>query len=111
MGCLLEPYIRSLVFPCDFPILDRQYSRILLEEFREAAGDGVTDHLGDLTHGEVGVDQKVFRPHAWAAFGTEDAQFADYRACATYGLLSDLLKQAINLQTVYYNQKTKARFN
>ncbi len=30
---------------------------------------------------------KIFRPHAWAAFGTEDAQSADYRACATYGPL------------------------
>lgn len=30
---------------------------------------------------------RVFRPHAWAAFGTEDAQSADYRACQTYGPL------------------------
>lgn len=28
---------------------------------------------------------KIFRPHAWAAFGTEDSQSADYRACQTYG--------------------------
>lgn len=31
--------------------------------------------------------EKIFRPHAWAAFGTEDSQSADYRACATYGPL------------------------
>ena len=30
-------------------------------------------------------DEKIFRPHAWAAFGTQDRQSADYRACATYG--------------------------
>ncbi|MBR5246328.1 MAG: L-fucose isomerase [Clostridia bacterium] len=30
-------------------------------------------------------DDKIFRPHSWAAFGTEDAQAADYRACQTYG--------------------------
>ena len=28
---------------------------------------------------------RIFRPHSWAAFGTEDAQSADYRACQTYG--------------------------
>ncbi len=32
-------------------------------------------------------DDKIFRPHSWAAFGTEDAQAADYRACQTYGPL------------------------
>jgi L-fucose isomerase len=30
---------------------------------------------------------RVFRPSAWSRFGTEDAQSADYRACATYGSL------------------------
>ncbi|WP_322169659.1 L-fucose isomerase [Acutalibacter caecimuris] len=30
---------------------------------------------------------RVFRPHAWAAFGTEDPEAADYRACRTYGPL------------------------
>ncbi len=30
---------------------------------------------------------RVFRPHAWAAFGTEDMEAADYRACAQYGPL------------------------
>ncbi|MCL2461329.1 MAG: L-fucose isomerase [Defluviitaleaceae bacterium] len=29
--------------------------------------------------------ERVFRPHAWAAFGTENAEGADYRACACYG--------------------------
>jgi L-fucose isomerase len=32
-------------------------------------------------------DDKIFRPHSWAAFGTEDARAADYRACQTYGPL------------------------
>ena len=32
-------------------------------------------------------EDKIFRPHSWAAFGTEDAQAADYRACQTYGPL------------------------
>ena len=31
--------------------------------------------------------ERVFRPHAWAAFGTEDTQSADYRACKAYGPL------------------------
>lgn len=30
---------------------------------------------------------RILRPHVWAAFGTEDTQSADYRACATYGPL------------------------
>ena len=30
-------------------------------------------------------EEKIFRPHAWAAFGTEDTQSADYRACEKYG--------------------------
>lgn len=32
-------------------------------------------------------EEKIFRPHAWAAFGTEDTQSADFRACAAYGPL------------------------
>ena len=32
-------------------------------------------------------ENKIFRPHSWAAFGTEDEQAADYRACQTYGPL------------------------
>lgn len=32
-------------------------------------------------------DEKVFRPHAWASFGTEDSQAADYAACKQYGPL------------------------
>ncbi len=31
--------------------------------------------------------EKVYRPHSWAAFGTSDAEAADYRACETYGPL------------------------
>ncbi len=30
-------------------------------------------------------ESRIFRPHSWSSFGTEDAQSADYRACATYG--------------------------
>lgn len=30
-------------------------------------------------------EEKIFRPHSWAAFGTEDSQSADYRACEQYG--------------------------
>lgn len=30
---------------------------------------------------------RIFRPHAWAAFGTEDLESADYRACGHYGPL------------------------
>ena len=32
-------------------------------------------------------EARIFRPHSWSAFGTEDAQSADYRACAVYGPL------------------------
>lgn len=28
---------------------------------------------------------KVYRPHCWSAFGTQDPEAADYRACQTYG--------------------------
>ncbi|MBR2405531.1 MAG: L-fucose isomerase [Clostridia bacterium] len=31
--------------------------------------------------------EKIYRPHSWAAFGTEDDESADYKACATYGPL------------------------
>ena len=30
---------------------------------------------------------KIFRPHAWASFGIQDAQAADYAACKNYGSL------------------------
>ena len=32
-------------------------------------------------------EEKIFRPHAWAAFGTENLENADYQACKTYGPL------------------------
>ena len=32
---------------------------------------------------------RIYRPHAWAAFGTDNAEGADYRACAAYGPLYD----------------------
>lgn len=31
--------------------------------------------------------EKEYRPHCWAAFGTQDAQAADYAACKQYGPL------------------------
>lgn len=33
------------------------------------------------------ADDELFRPHAWAAFGTKDLESADFRACAQYGPL------------------------
>lgn len=61
---------------------------------------------GAFTYGHIGADlitlaamlripvslhnvpgEEIFRPHAWAAFGTQDAENADYRACANYGPL------------------------
>jgi len=32
-------------------------------------------------------DSAIFRPSAWAAFGTQDKEGSDYRACANYGAL------------------------
>jgi len=31
--------------------------------------------------------ERIFRPHAWSAFGTQCKEAADYRACETYGPL------------------------
>lgn len=33
------------------------------------------------------ADERIFRPHSWAAFGTEDKEGADYKACEKYGPL------------------------
>ncbi|MGL4609000.1 MAG: L-fucose isomerase [Trueperaceae bacterium] len=33
------------------------------------------------------AEEKIFRPHAWAAFGTAEKESADFRACETYGPL------------------------
>ena len=30
---------------------------------------------------------KIYRPHAWSSFGTQDTQAADYAACRQYGPL------------------------
>ena len=35
--------------------------------------------------------EKIYRPHSWAAFGTQDTQAADYAACKHYGPLYDKL--------------------
>jgi L-fucose isomerase len=32
-------------------------------------------------------EEQIFRPSAWSAFGTADAEGADYRACASFGPL------------------------
>lgn len=32
-------------------------------------------------------EEKIFRPHAWAAFGTKDLEGSDFRACKEYGPL------------------------
>lgn len=32
-------------------------------------------------------DEAIYRPHAWAAFGTQNLEGADYRACESYGPL------------------------
>lgn len=32
-------------------------------------------------------EERIFRPHTWAAFGTEDLEGADFRACKAYGPL------------------------
>ena len=29
--------------------------------------------------------ERIYRPHAWSAFGTNDLEGADYRACKHYG--------------------------
>jgi len=64
------------------------------------ANHGVTvyGHVGDrlltlasmlripVSMHNVPVEQ-IFRPHAWAAFGTDNAEAGDYRACETYGAL------------------------
>jgi L-fucose isomerase len=61
---------------------------------------------GAISYGHIGVDlitlaamlripvymhnvaeARIFRPHAWAAFGANEPQGADFRACANYGPL------------------------
>ena len=61
---------------------------------------------GALAYGHVGADlitlasmlripvymhnvdeERIFRPHTWAAFGANDPQGADFRACANFGPL------------------------
>lgn len=34
-------------------------------------------------------EEKLYRPHAWAAFGTKDTEAADFAACSHYGPLYD----------------------
>ena len=61
---------------------------------------------GSISYGHIGADlitlasmlripvymhnvseENIFRPHAWAAFGTSNLEGADFRACDTYGPL------------------------
>lgn len=61
---------------------------------------------GSISYGHIGADlitlasmlripvcmhnvakERIFRPRVWGAFGTADAEGADYRACQTYGPL------------------------
>lgn len=61
---------------------------------------------GCFTYGHIGADlitlasmlripvgmhnvsaERIFRPHVWGAFGTDESESADYRACATFGPL------------------------
>jgi L-fucose isomerase len=30
-------------------------------------------------------EERIFRPKSWAAFGTDNLQDADFRACRNYG--------------------------
>ena len=45
----------SLAFPRDFSILDWQDACALFEQFCKPAGGGVSNHLGNLSHGEIGA--------------------------------------------------------
>ena len=61
---------------------------------------------GAISYGHIGADiitmasmlripvalhnvpaEKIFRPAVWGAFGTKDAEGADFRACENYGPL------------------------
>jgi L-fucose isomerase len=33
------------------------------------------------------AEERIFRPSAWSAFGTQCGESADYRACANFGAL------------------------
>ena len=35
----------------------------------------------------IHIWDKIYRPHAWTSFGTQDTQAADYAACRQYGPL------------------------
>ena len=52
--------IFSLV-PCNFPVFSGQDTGTLFKKLRKAARRSIADHLGDLPHGKVGVDEKVLR--------------------------------------------------
>ena len=51
----------SLIFLRDSSVLNRQNACAFFEQLSKTAGGGVADHLGDLPHGEIGVDEQVFR--------------------------------------------------
>ena len=60
ISLLWQDFLR-LVSSSNFPVLNRQDSGTFPEQFRKAAGGGVTDHLSNLPHGEIRVDEQVLR--------------------------------------------------
>ena len=44
---------------CNSPIFNGQNPGTLFEQLGEAAGGGVADHLGNLSHGEISVDKQM----------------------------------------------------
>ena len=66
---------------CHSAVLDGQYASALFEQLRKTAGSGVSNHLGDLAHGEVCVYQKVFRlahPSSFYSTLLERSSYAEH---------------------------------
>ena len=49
-----------MVFSSDFSIFDRQDACTLFKQFCKATGCGVTDHLCNLSHSKIRVDEQMF---------------------------------------------------
>lgn len=56
-----ERNLLLLIFPRYFAIFYRQYSRVLFEQLGKAARSGVTNHLRNLPHSEIGIYKQMFR--------------------------------------------------
>ena len=54
-------FVDTLLSSCNFSVFNRQYACAFLEQLGKAAGGGVADHLGDLSHSEIGVDEQMLR--------------------------------------------------